>query len=292
MGTELLRLGWSPSEHGPSHLWNRTHPNLVRAVHSQWADAGAQIHRANTFTLLPALAFGSPTEQAEAWELTARGIELAREAAPGGIVVVALGPVAPNAYPPHKTVSPQMTEVLSRADGILLETWSHPHVVDWAKWIRPDRQIPLILSGCFRPRAEGTPQPGNLAQVVGTGLPEGDVVPASRGDREQDFGPIFMETLGGQSPGDWVGWAERAGAEAVGFNCGWDWTPEMAEGLVERFARIWPGPLWCYPGPILRRGQKCSNWERSIWGGCCGVSLENLAKIHGLPSLECSTKRL
>ncbi len=281
MGTELLRMGWSPGEHGPSHLWNRTHPDLVRAVHSQWAAIGAQLHRTNTFTLLPSLAFGSKVEQADAGELVARGIELARDAAPGGLVVVALGPVAPNVYPPTCPVSPGLSEALSRADGILLETWSHPHVVEWSQWIRPNPEFPLILSGCFR---SGT----NLARNPKGLSPE----PAGDGGLIQG-GPImgsFMETLGGHSPEIWADWADRAKADMIGFNCGWEWTQEMLEELIERFGRIWPGPLWCFPGPGILPGLKWKIWERYMLGGCCDVRVADLVKIQRMASLKCSTK--
>ena len=285
MGTELLRMGWSPSHHGPSHLWNRTHPDLVRAVHAQWAAAGAQIHRTNTFTLLPNLAFGSHTEQVEAWNLATRGIELAREAVPGAIVVVALGPVEPGSFPPQSPAPLLLQNLLARADGILLETWSHPHVVDWAKWIRPTPEIPLILSGCFRHCPDWPIQTKCQSSI--------DLLdPVSNPDCQTESEKISMETLGGYSPREWVSWAEEAGAEAVGFNCGWDWSPGSVNSLVEQLGRFWPGPLWCFPGPIHSQGQKCSNWERSMWGGCCGVGLENLAQIQRLHKMECSTKRL
>ena len=279
MGTELLRMGWSPKEHGPSPSWNITHPDLVRAVHAQWAAFGAQIHRTNTFTLLPTLAFGSQDEQFEAWKLVVRGIELVREAARGGKVLVALGPVDPNSSPPQGRAPSRLQEILSQADGILLETWSHPHVADWANWIRPKPEIPLILSGCFRQRT-------NQKETIGH--PNQDCGFEGKGKSNQ----ISFETLGGYSPKQWVAWAERSGADAVGFNCGWEWSPESVNALVEELGLLWPGPIWCFPGPILPKGQKCSNWERSMWGGCCGASMGQMANLRSLCNLECSTKRL
>jgi len=279
MGTELLRMGWSPREHGPSPSWNTTHPDLVRAVHAQWAAFGAQIHRTNTFTLLPILAFGSHAEQFEAWNLVARGIELVREAVPKGIVVVALGPVDPNSFPPQSRAPSRLQEILSQADGILLETWSHPHVAYWAKWIRPNPEIPLILSGCFRQRTNQKATIGHPNQACGV-------------EGEGKSNQITFETLGGHSPKQWVEWAERSGAESVGFNCGWEWSPKSVNALVEELGRLWPGPLWCFPGPILPQGQKWSNWERSMWGGCCGASMEKMVYLQSLRNLECSTKSL
>lgn len=278
MGTELLRMGWSPSHHGPCPGWNLERPGLVRAVHTQWAAAGAQIHRTNTFTLLPNLAFGSGRELDLALQILGRGIELAREAAPAGVVVVALGPVAPNVSPPTYAPPHCLLDILSRADGILLETWSHPHVVDWARWIRPNREIPLIISGCFRPKEPSGPRTHPHTQFPPEAL---------------DTDPFPMETLGGASPGDWANWAISAEAEAVGFNCGWDWTPELVESLVDHFGCLWSGLLWCFPGPVQPEGQMNTNHRgRTMMGGCCGVDLVNLEKIKGLHNLECSTKRL
>ena len=239
MGTELLRLGWSPPLHGSTHHWNCTHPELVQAVHQQWAAAGAQIHRTNTFALLSEFT-QNPNRAAKN---LGQAITLVRKVDPQAAVVAAFGPVSPNQGPPKEPLSGLLAETLSLADGILLETWSHPLVVDWARWLVGDRAQPLILSGCFR-----------------------------------RFPQCNLATLGGLSPSDWVQLAKDARALAVGYNCGLKLKSEDVLILHAEMRKEWTGPLWCFPGPEFPKkggliSHKATPLEKTIMGGCCGVDL-------------------
>src|SRR5688500_19282301 len=55
MGTELATRGVPL----PSPAWSaeaiRTHPKIVAAIHREYADAGAKVHRTNTFRTQPRL---------------------------------------------------------------------------------------------------------------------------------------------------------------------------------------------------------------------------------------------
>ncbi len=252
MGTELLRMGWSLPSHGPTHHWNATLPDLVRAVHQQWAASGAQIHRTNTFTLLPDFT-KDPRGAAECLD---RAITLARQADPRGAVVAAFGPVSPDQDPPPKPPTDLISAILSRADGILLESWSHPHVLDWARWLGGNRGQPLIISGCFRRFPQGK-----------------------------------LATLGGIIPSDWVHLAREAKALAVGYNCGFELLCEDFMALHFEFRKAWPGPLWCFPGPIDPQGEsplfeQGMDRSRTVMGGCCGVDLATFRQRISLDSLE------
>lgn len=259
MGTELLRLGWSHALHGPTHHWNTNFPDLVRAVHQQWVRLGAQILRTNTFSLLPEFHqnIRSTAEVlGQAILLARQGIHVARQAKPKTAVVAAFGPVSPDQGPPTKPLQGILSETLAQADGILLETWSHPNVVDWARWLQGDRNQPLILSGCFRRCPKG-----NLA------------------------------TLGGLSPSDWVQMAKETRALAVGYNCGLGLNGMDILDLHLEMRRLWEGPLWCFPGPEAPiKGwltSEPSNFgENSILGGCCGVDIATFRQRIAISNLK------
>lgn len=104
LGTELARRGVET----PLPRWSagalETHPEVVRAIHAAYADAGAELHTTNTFRTRPATC-------GKAWaSLARRAVALARTA-PGRV----LGSIAPLAdcYAPADSpwhADPQATE--------------------------------------------------------------------------------------------------------------------------------------------------------------------------------------
>lgn len=238
MGTELARLGWRD---GPTHLANLQRPDWVRAIHQSWQQAGAQLHRTNTFLLLDLIARDEDT----GFQCLSQGIRIARSSvAPGAPVLVSLGPVAPGQSPPATPPHPRWSQLLSQADGLVWETWSHPHVVDWAHWLNPARH-PQIVSWTFRPN------PG--------------------------LGPF--RTLGDLTIEACADLANKVEAIATGFNCGDSPTPEETTALVDQWQARWPGPLWCCPpGSETPKTDPLAGWKawpaqhRLLVGGCCGTT--------------------
>ncbi len=133
MGTELDRRG-VPT---PLPLWsagaNASAPEVVRAIHRDYADAGATLHTTNTFRTR------RRTVGARWRELATRAVSLAREAVPQGHLV--LGSLAPleDCYRPD--LSPvdsdlagttaehrELADALAQAgvDVLLCETFPHP----------------------------------------------------------------------------------------------------------------------------------------------------------------------
>ncbi|MCC6553059.1 MAG: homocysteine S-methyltransferase family protein, partial [Polyangiaceae bacterium] len=135
MGTELAARGVAT----PPPLWSAAalvddgggdHPrgqDVVRAIHRDYARAGARVHTASTFR--------TRRRQAGArWEeLTARAVALAREAAgPGDLVAGSLAPIEDCYRPDRSPADPrpehrEMARALAAAgvDLILCETFPH-----------------------------------------------------------------------------------------------------------------------------------------------------------------------
>jgi len=87
MGSALSRRGVDTT--GP--LWSaralEDAPDAVRAIHASYAAAGATHHRTNTFRARRRTA-------GDAWEaLARRAVRLAREGAPGGVILGSVGPL-------------------------------------------------------------------------------------------------------------------------------------------------------------------------------------------------------
>jgi len=126
LGTELIARGVSC----PAPLWSaaalETAPDLVRAVHAEYADAGAVVHTANTFRT-------SRRAAGPAWpRLTRQAVALAREAAPTGRVAGSLAPLEdcyrPDLSPPDaRDEHALLARCLADAgvDLLLCETFPH-----------------------------------------------------------------------------------------------------------------------------------------------------------------------
>lgn len=127
MGTELLRRGCELPEGPWSALSNERSPDQVRAVHADYAAAGADIHTANTFRTQPRVL-------GESWQSALDcAVKLGREAL-GGEAVLA-GSMAPleDCYRPdlspmdsrgeHRLIAHALKE--SGVDLLLCETFPH-----------------------------------------------------------------------------------------------------------------------------------------------------------------------
>jgi S-methylmethionine-dependent homocysteine/selenocysteine methylase len=127
MGSRLEEQGIDVSAPAWSARALRSSPQAVAALHREYAAAGAQVHRANTFRT---------TKRAggDDWETLARlAVKLAREASGGGRVAGSVGPLEdcyrPELSPPHsRDEHAQLVRVLVDAgvDLLMCEAFSNP----------------------------------------------------------------------------------------------------------------------------------------------------------------------
>lgn len=201
-------------------------PEVVAAIHAEYANAGARVATTNTFLLLK-------EDDPMGSEILMRAMELAR---PFGTVWVSLGPAAK-----APSSLPSWWPLLAHADAVLFETWSGPDLLPWLELARTAPTPPLVLSFCFQPDAPRTTagwEPKQLADMayqfgasaVGVncgwdGAAEATVraVEALRGQTRL---PIVAKPAScGLDPVSWSAMVHRcvdAGARLVGGCCGTD----------------------------------------------------------------------
>ncbi len=128
MGTELLARGVDTPLPGWSAHAIETDPDVVAAIHRDYAEAGAIVHTANTFRT-------QPRRFAETWrEMLAKAIELARRGTEGHKVRIAgsLPPLEdcyrpelspPDPRPGHRLIANALAD--EGVDLLLVETFPH-----------------------------------------------------------------------------------------------------------------------------------------------------------------------
>jgi S-methylmethionine-dependent homocysteine/selenocysteine methylase len=126
MGTELAARGVPL----PSPAWSaealRTHPEVVAAIHQRYADAGAKVHRTNTFRAQPRL-YGETYRS-----LVFTAVKLAKRA--GGRIAGSIAPIEDCYRPdlsPEESVARACHQAMARAladagcDLLICETFPH-----------------------------------------------------------------------------------------------------------------------------------------------------------------------
>ena len=119
MGTELQRAGLRVGE--CAELWNLTRPELVRAIHQSYRDAGARCLLTNTFQANP-LALERHGLRDRLQEINQAAVALARSAADADCFV--LGDIGPLGDGGKEEAISELVTALRDADGLLLETCS------------------------------------------------------------------------------------------------------------------------------------------------------------------------
>lgn len=263
LGTELAARGVAI----PPPVWSASAisaaPEVVRAIHADYAAAGATVHTANTFRT-------RRRQVGEAWErLLRRAVALAREAVPPGHRVAgSLAPIEdcyrpdlspPDPRPEHREAARALAE--AGVDLILCETF--PHVGE-------------ALVAVEEAVATGIP-----TWAAFTAGPDADLLDpeaVARGARE----------------------AVARGARAVLVNCV---PAARTLPYVERLARCGvpfgaysnagapeEGLGWTAAGPDARRAARAYAAEARRWieagativGGCCGTGPEHIAALAAL----------
>lgn len=128
IGTEIMARGAPKGALGES--LNLTHPEIVKAVHRAYAEAGSDFIKTNTFSShrLKLAEFGLEDKFKE---INEEGIKLAREASGGAFVNACMGALGGNVEPLGKLTYDQVyveyfewAKTLSKADSLSLETMS------------------------------------------------------------------------------------------------------------------------------------------------------------------------
>ena len=269
MGTELQRMGMGPDECGES--WNVMHAKSVRAVHESYIAAGAEVLLTNTFQAHPAhLARFGLEDHLEA--INGNAVRLARKVAGRSrFVLGGIGPILASDGRTETTDYRDLAQVLASldgVDGILFETWSHPHVLsamEYAFHRVVEVQTPLLLSLSYQR------------------TPSGQLV-----------------TISGHPPETFARHAEHHGVAALGVNCGRDIDMDdiieiicryRAETALPLFARpnagapTKQGEQWIYPfTPEAMAEQLPELLEAgvSMIGGCCGTTPAHIAAFRNV----------
>jgi 5-methyltetrahydrofolate--homocysteine methyltransferase len=267
MGTELQRLGMGPDECGES--WNVRRAESVRAVHDAYVTAGAEVLLTNTFQANPChLARFGLEERLE--EIIGSAVRLARKAA--GRSRFVLGDIGPllaaegrTAFADFKYLARVIT-ALDGVDGILFETWSHPHVLsamEYAFHRVVEVETPLLLSLSYQR------------------TPSGQLV-----------------TISGHAPETFARHAEHHGIAALGVNCGRDIDMDDIIEIICRYRHMTDLPLfarpnagtpvkqgeqWIYPyapETMAARMPELLEAGASMIGGCCGTTPAHIAAFR------------
>ena len=258
LGTRLFDLGVAAD--ACLELLNLTNPSLVREVHQEYRDAGAEVFKTNTFGANTIRLSRHGTE-AKCREINIAGVEIARSVA--GVNNYVLGAVGPAAAAVAEGLSNAYATqigalVQAGVDGILFETFRDLNHLTMA--------IAVAKSACDLPViAQVSPdQHSNLAGGIGP----------------ERYGPALA----------------ACGVAALGVNCGE--SLEAMLQTFRRLAASTTLPLTAQPSagrPVLREGRAIyavSPEEFSaaairfmqmgvrLVGGCCGTGPAHIAALR------------
>jgi len=274
-GSELQRRGVPMSEAAWSGLAVHSHPHIVRQVHEDFIDAGAEVIITNTFGttrhVLEAAGLGSEFEN-----INRKAVQLAIEArdASGKDIAIAgsisnlpPGMLARN-YPLDKTERAGLRELAtlladSGVDLIALEMMQDSRHARWAMDAALSTGLPIWLGVSCRQRANGDGLVGfdlenvDFAEPLDTLIPMGPAVvnimhsthdvtaPAMAMIRERWAGPVGVyPEIGKFTPPDW------------------QFDPETTPERLADHARDWVDQ-----GALLI-------------GGCCGTTPEHIRAMR------------
>ncbi len=248
---------------------NLSSPDLVRQVHRDYAEAGAQILETNTYGANRARLAGFGFAE-KLGDINAAGVRLAREAARGGAFVagamgplgVHLEPLGPTSFAEARAIFREQAEVLisSGADLLVLETFG---------------DLNELREAIFAAREAAGPNPVIVAQVA-----------------VDDFGRLS----GGAAVEAFAREMEAWPADVLGVNCSVG--PKTMLEVIEELAQHCSKPLSAMPNagiPARVEGRNiylCSPEymaqyaRRMLWagvtiiGGCCGTTPEHIKLIR------------
>jgi 5-methyltetrahydrofolate--homocysteine methyltransferase len=268
MGTLLQDRGLDGGD--PGELWNVEDPDVIRAAHAEYADAGARALTTNTFGgTRPRLAMHGL--EARVHELNAAAARLAREVAePRGLLVA--GDVGPTG----ELLEPLGT--LSEADATALFAEQLSGLVEGG--------IDLVLLETMSDLSEASSAVAAAGQIA-PGLP---VVVTLSFDTN-------LRTMMGVMPRAAVTELAPLGVAAVGANCGRG--PDEMEQIMAEMARARPaglllaaqsnaglprlvGDRFAYdagPSELARHATRLREIGVELIGACCGSTPGHIAAM-------------
>jgi 5-methyltetrahydrofolate--homocysteine methyltransferase len=258
MGTELQRAGLQSGE--CAELWNLTRPELVRAVHERYVNAGARCLLTNTFQASPrALARHGLRHRME--EINQAAIEIARAA--GGPDRFVLGDIGPLGDGASEDDIRDLVGSLRGADALFLETCSDRQDLDpLIEALRQQRgtdRLPILFSLTYRRGPDG-----------------------------------MIATNAGMAPDDAARDISLAGIAALGVNCGRDISIQDVVEIIRRYRSATDIPLfarpnagtpervggsWRYPHTpqaMASRVPELLDAGVAMIGGCCGTNPDHI----------------
>jgi methionine synthase I (cobalamin-dependent) len=265
MGTRLFSKRIAPGE--CLEELNLSHPSLVREIHEEYRQAGADIFKSNTFGANEARLSRHGLDE-KCREINIAGVQIAKAVAGNdGFVAGVVGPMGPltgaKAGPQARRMFAFQIEALAEAgaDFILLETFRNLNELKAALHAARDVcELPIV------------------AQVS----------PDADGNLEGDDGPaLYVPQM--------VEW----GADAIGCNCGAGVAAMVV--TMRRIAQRTDKPLTAQPSaglPFLQEGltvYPCLPEEMAgaakklarmgprrvrMLGGCCGTTPEHIAAMR------------
>jgi 5-methyltetrahydrofolate--homocysteine methyltransferase len=270
LGTELQRAGLADGER--AETWNLTRPQEVLAVHRAYVVAGADGLLTNTFLALSPSLVRDRESSGDLDPILHEALSLARSAAgPDRFVFADVGPtleaVDLEALAANEVLA-RAVRLLTRADGLLLETYSTGRAADAVRFVRqvvadsPHRATPVLLSMTYQrgPGGELTTFSGDAPEMVarlarpdalgvncGRDIGMGEVLEIVRRYRSETDLPVFVRPNAGTPTRTEEGWV-------------YPLTPErMAAALPE----------------LLEAGV-------TMVGGCCGTRPAHIAACRPL----------
>jgi 5-methyltetrahydrofolate--homocysteine methyltransferase len=271
VGTELLARGLGRGV--PPELWNADRPDVVRAVHAAYFEAGADIVTTNSFGGTP-LKLAAHGLENRAFALNRAAARLARETAPPGRYVAgSMGPTGKFLEPQGPTTEAEMSAAYAEqaralveggVDVLIIETqYDLREALAALCGVRNVSSLPVFVTMTFSARPKG------------------------------------YFTLMGDSPAKAAAELERAGAAAVGANC--TLSSEQMAGCVRALRPATALPLIAQANagqPVTRPDgtvgytQTLEEYVRHVpaiieagagfIGGCCGTdpaTIRAMAKI-------------
>ncbi len=262
LGTELNRRGVET----PEPLWSaiaiETHPELIAAIHRDYAAAGATVHTANTFRTRRRTA-------GRRWNsLTRRAVEIARQSVPPEHRIA--GSLAPledcyrvdlspaDGEPEHREMADELAA--AGCDLILCETFPHPGEALTAARCGLRTGLPTWLSLTAGP--DGTLMtPDTLAETARRGVDLG-VSTVLVNCTAAEILERWIDALAAANLGVPFGGYGNAGDAAN--RLGWGNEDGSAAARYLRFASRWVAA------------------GASVVGGCCGTGPRHIAALKSL----------
>jgi 5-methyltetrahydrofolate--homocysteine methyltransferase len=272
LGTELIRRGL-PQGACPE-TWNTERPEMVRAVHASYFDAGADAVSTNSFggSRIKLAAHGL---DARTVELNAAAARIAREAAPAGrFVAGSMGPTGKFLQPQGEFTEAEFEKVYAEQAGAL--------ALGGADFLLIETQYDLREAlAALRAARSAAPSLPVFVTLTFNAYPRG------------------YFTLMGNTVAAAVEALEKEGASAVGANCTLD-SREMV-GLVRAFRQATRLPIVAQANagkPALEADGGVSYSQSleeyvgfipaileagaNVVGGCCGTGPDHIRKMSEL----------